>query len=178
MSSKASGPSLLATATVRADVTVVLKQRGVHPDDLHDLVQETLARALAVHSPPRDLAECMLLTRVIARNVAVDHVRRRIVRQRHHSSAAPEDQPARDDPFADPRDPIDRRRQLTLMMCDPERGGLSPRELAIVHAVSERVPQAEIAAELGVCHQTVRNELWRARRFFQATWCALESSGE
>jgi IS30 family transposase len=63
------------------------------------------------------------------------------------------------------------------MMGEVERGGLSPLALGIVHAVSEKVPQSEIAEELGVGHQTVRNELRRARQFFRGKWAALESPG-
>jgi len=168
----------LAAAAVRADIAAALKRRGVGADDVDDLVQETLARALAAHNPPRDLAQCALLTRVIARNVAVDYVRRRVVHRRYDSPAAPDDQPTEDGASLDTRDPVDGRRQLTLMKHEVERGRISRRALAIVHAVSECVPQTEIAAELGVCHQTVRNELWRARRFFQNKWRALEASNE
>jgi DNA-directed RNA polymerase specialized sigma24 family protein len=164
----------LASPTVRADILAVLRRRGIGPDDILDLVQETLARALAVRNPPRDLPECTRLTRVIARNVAATHVYRRALLRRHDSGAAPDDTPAPDDGFATTRDPIDRDRQLALMVREVTRGRLSPRAVAIVHAVSEDVPQTAIAEELGIGHGTVRNELCRARRSFQARWSALE----
>jgi DNA-directed RNA polymerase specialized sigma24 family protein len=165
--------ALLASPTLRAEIAAELRRRGIARDDLPDLVQETLTRALAVRNPPRDLAQCRLLTRVIARNVAIDHVRRKLIRRRYDSTASPDDQPASDLP--DARDPVDGRRQLSLMKCEAELGRLSGRALEIVHAVSERVPQTTIAAELGLGHQTVRNELHRARRLFKARWRALEA---
>jgi RNA polymerase sigma factor (sigma-70 family) len=166
----------LAAATVRTEITSELKRRGVGGDDLHDLVQETLARAFALHDRPRSLDQCTTLARVIARNVAVDHLRRAIVRSRYDSNADPDDQLDADELLMDARDPVDRCRQLALMKREADRGSLSRRALAIVLAVSESVAQTEIAAELGVCHQTVRNDLWRARKSFQAAWSALETS--
>ena len=151
-----------------------MRRRGVAGDDVHDLVQETLARALALPKPPRDATEWMPLAKAIARNVATDHFRRRASRQRYDLGpyANPDDRAARSDAGSGERDAIDLKRQIAMMREQLESGELSMRSFAIVQAVSEDVPQDEIAEELGLGHQTVRNELCRVRRWFGEKWCA------
>jgi RNA polymerase sigma factor (sigma-70 family) len=124
-----------------------------------DLVQTTLLRAHASGAVPERVEA---FTIKIARDAATDAAR--ATRIRGVVDAGPYeggDGPTLEECHApSDHDPIDVQSYLALI------GRLSPRSQQILLAVSERVPQGEIARELGVSPQAVRNDLHRARKTF------------
>ncbi len=160
----------LATPQIHTAIVSALRRRRVPPGEIGDLRQVVLAKALATQSPPATLEECEGLVRKIARDVAFDYFRRRSSRGKH--DAGPCDNP--DDHPAHPRDedPIDVQEQIASVRRDIEQGRISPRQVDILERVVDGLPQTQIAQELGLAHQTVRNELSAARKTARRSWAA------
>ena len=148
--------------TVRLAVVGVLRQAGRDAGEAGDLVQEVFLRLckdefrlLAQYDPAR-AAPATWLT-LIARSMAIDHLRRKQLR-RVPLEAAPESAFA-----VDPPEPAER------LAIPP--GLLSPRQELILAMLYERdMDPAEVAAALGIEVQTVRSmhhkALTKLRAFF------------
>ena len=157
--------SPLVSAGVRRSVLRALLAAGVLRSEIPDLLQETLARAVAL--PPRQRNACAWhrLVRGIARNVAREHLRRRGIKERYDVGPCGEpDQLGPLEQESNPQYQIHRRQELLgiLRVLGPE--GLEPTDAAIVQGIAEDVSQAEIARELGLKPQTVRNRLCLLRQ--------------
>ncbi len=84
-----------ASVEVRRAVDGVLRRYGVGID-ADDLAQDALFKALKVQPPPTSLGGCVALARKIAREVAIDHIRRKVARRRYDEGpcAEPDEQPS------------------------------------------------------------------------------------
>jgi RNA polymerase sigma factor (sigma-70 family) len=166
MSSSVPTSSQWASLELRHATARVLARMRVLPCDIDDLTQEALARALASGQLPTSLAECEAYVKKVAHDLAVDDTRRNSARRAWDVGLcdSPDDwcvenhghMPAIDQLLA--RECIDRVREAIA------QGELPARMLSIWLAVSEGVPQEEIADEHGIAHQTVRNDLHRLRQ--------------
>jgi RNA polymerase sigma-70 factor (ECF subfamily) len=147
---------------VRAAVGTVLRQAGRDASEIPDLVQDVFLRLckdeyrlLGQYDPAR--AAPMTWLTLVARSVALDHLRRRQI-ARVSLDDAPEAAVA-----VDPIEPVER------LKIPP--GLLSPRQELILALLYDRdMDPAEVAAALGIDPQTVRSmhhkALTRLRAFF------------
>ena len=155
----------LASAGLRRVVLAALLGSGVLPRDIQDLLQETLARAVALPERQRNRRTWRTLLRAIARNVARGHLRTRALRERY--DLGPCGEPDQSAPLSEESSPhyhIERRQELLDVLRLFGSDGLSRTDAAILEGVAEDIPQAEIARELGLKPQTVRNRLCLLRQ--------------
>jgi DNA-directed RNA polymerase specialized sigma24 family protein len=166
--------TIFADPEVRSAIVSALRWRHVPPNDIEDLTQEVLLRALSLDQPPPTLPECLGLVRKMATDLAVDRMRSLRIRGRFHAGLHenPDAHPASDTPMSDVPEAIDQRRQLDFADRAIDRRYITERQAAIMAAEASDVPQSEIARDLRVSFQTVRNELARGRRKMRESWAA------
>ncbi len=147
---------------LRVAVLRVFRAHAALRPEAHDLLQETVARLLTLPRPS-DGPSCVRLAVGIARNVAREQVSLLVCRRRYNVGlcADPDTTPASD---ADPLERSERLQALRHLALQFELGDLSGTDREILLAVAEDVSHADIAEELGLCTQTVRNRLCRMRR--------------
>lgn len=127
-------------------------------DDAYDLSQEAFLRAWLALPEWRPEAKFATWLFGIARNAAIDLLRRRGVVE----PVAPSDLPERPDMSSEPFARLDASQRLALL--ERALGALSPehREILLLREV-EDLAYDEIAAALGVSEGTVKSRLARAR---------------
>jgi RNA polymerase sigma factor (sigma-70 family) len=167
MSSYASN---LATPKIHAAIAQALRRLRIPPAEIGDLRQVVLAKALATKVQPATLEECEALVRKIARDAAFDWFRRRSTRGKYE--VGPCEDPDGHAEVREGDEPLEVREQIASVQRDLEQGRISQRQAAILERIAEGVPQTEIAQELGLAHQTVRNELSAARKTARSSWAA------
>ena len=159
-----SGPftNPLTLRLLRVAVLRVFRGHAVLRPEAHDLLQETVARLLTLPRP-HDGPSCVRLAVGIARNVAREQVSLHASRRRYNVGlcADPDAIPATE---ADPLELSERLQALDHVAVQFRVGDLSATDHAILLAVADDVSHAEIAEELGLRTQTVRNRLCRMRR--------------
>jgi DNA-directed RNA polymerase specialized sigma24 family protein len=151
-----------------------LRKRGLWGPDLEDHRQSVLERAYVAAEPPGTREECVYLVRKIAREMAIDILRKR--RRRSKVDVGPCGDPDERPPLdggRDGADAIDARRQLALIQRDIESGSITARQAAILTSAVDDVSQLEIAAQMKLAHSTVRNDLAAARRTARRSWAAF-----
>jgi hypothetical protein len=112
----------------------------------------------------------------MARNLFVDHVRRKGVRGKHDEGPTDEADAAP----AEERSPESRRdaeRQLEFVRREVEAGRVEPHVLEAMEAAASGEPQKELADKLGVSHQSFRNRVARTRARLRARWAAYIAAG-
>jgi DNA-directed RNA polymerase specialized sigma24 family protein len=166
----------LGTASVHSAIEAVLRRQGVAPPDVEDLRQVVLAQALETSTPPPDLDQCIGLVRKMARDVAIDHFRRRARRSKFDAGPYenPDDRAAVEAPG---EERLDVGRQIAWVQDRIEDGTISPRQAGMLASAADGVPGIAIAREWGLTDQTVRNELSRARKTARLSWAAFIGSG-
>ncbi len=164
--------AFLATPEVREAIGKALRRRSVRAVDAEDLTHDVIERALRTSQPPPTLQECVALVRKIATDLAIDKFK--IDRGRAKYDAGPyenpDDAPARAAQSGEERDPIDARRQLDVVRQQIESGNITARQASILARDAQDTPHAEIASQLQLAPQTVRNELGAARRTARQSW--------
>jgi DNA-directed RNA polymerase specialized sigma24 family protein len=170
---------LLVSPEVRSAITAALRQHYVRFDDLEDLTQQVLERALRLDEPPSTLPEWVALVRKMASRLAVDSQRQRHSRSRYNAGLYenPDDRPTSDAVGSDAPEAIDARRKLDFARRQVEEGVINARAVEMLEAEADDVPQAEIARRLNVPHHVVRNELSRVRRVLRESWSAFAGPG-
>lgn len=164
--------TLLAALLANYDDLVGYVQRrfgasGLARDVVHEACLQILARPAKPAYAPLGLLRRML------HNLAVDHCRRRDVRQSHELSCAPEDLPDVASEAADPARALDARREFAVLVRAIESLPERCREVFVLHKI-HGLPQAEVAALLHVSTQTIEKHL---RRGVQACCAQLSSAG-
>jgi DNA-directed RNA polymerase specialized sigma24 family protein len=162
----------LASPEVRDAIGKALRRRGVGTVDTEDLTQDVIERALRTSQPPPNLQECVALVRKIATDLAIDHSKLARGRAKYNAGPYenPDDVPALAPTPGQERDPIDAGRQLEVLNREIAAGNLTARQLSIVERNAEQASHAEIASQLQLAPQTVRNELGAARRVARQSW--------
>jgi RNA polymerase sigma factor (sigma-70 family) len=164
----------VASQEVHQAVVAMLRRRGVRGAELEDVTQDVLETVLESPTPPPSLEDCVALACKIARDIAIDRFRKRRSRAKYNAGLYenPDDRPAPDPVSSGERDPIDARKQIDCIRREIAAGRITRRQVAILAAEAEDVPQAETAARLNVAHQTVRNDLATARSTARASWAS------
>ena len=169
----------LVAPEVREAIGMVLRRRGVAAVDSEDLTQDVIERALRIARPPESQDECVLLVRKIARDLAIDKFKSARARAKYNAGSYenPDEAPARAPSAGEERDPIDAARQLDVVQHQIAIGNITARQATILASSALDTPHAEIAAELRLAPQTVRNELGAARRTARQSWAAFVATG-
>ena len=137
----------LVLPEVTGAIEKALRKRGLRGADLEDHRQSVLERAYVAAEPPGTREECVFLVRKIAREMAIDTLRK--ARRRSKVDAGPCDDPDERPPLdggSDGADVIDARRQLALIRREIELGTITARQAAISRApstmsLSSRLPR-------------------------------------
>jgi DNA-directed RNA polymerase specialized sigma24 family protein len=164
----------LVAPEVREAIGMVLRRRGVPAVDSEDLTQDVIERALRTARPPESQGECVLLVRKIAKDLAIDTFKSARARGKYNAGPYenPDEAPARAPSAGEQRDPIDAARQLDVVEEQIRVGNITARQASILASSALDMPHAEIASELKLAPQTVRNELGAARRTVRQSWAA------
>lgn len=129
------------------------RSRGFSPEDAEDLAQETLYRALKNQDDVRDTENPEGWLFAIARNVAIDQSRR--TAHRTTEPLAPELEPG-DDP-----EPINATCRCVLQVIDQ----LPEDQARLIRLVDlEETPQSIAAAQLDISRNTLKVQVFRARK--------------
>lgn len=166
--------AFLATPEVREAIGGVLRRRGVSAVDAEDMTHDVIERALRMARPPQSQDECLRVVRKIAHDIAIDAFKSRRGRAKYDAGPCenPDEAPAGGSVSAEGRDPIDAARQLAVVQHQVEIGNITERQAAMLERAAMDTPNAEIAAQMNLAPQTVRNELVAARRTARASWAA------
>jgi RNA polymerase sigma factor (sigma-70 family) len=168
--------ALIASPEVREAIQAVLKRRTVPGADLEDLTHDVIAKALVAPSTADTLEQCKALVTKVANDLAIDSWRR--TRRRSKVNVGlyenPDDRPGL---AAGASDTVLAREQIAFLQGQVDQGALTDRQAAILARHAEDVPHREIASELQIAQQTVRNELAAGRRVVRASWAAYAGLG-
>jgi DNA-directed RNA polymerase specialized sigma24 family protein len=164
--------AFLAAPEVREAIAMVLRRRGISAVDAEDLTHDVIVRALRMAGPPQSQDECLLAVKKIARDLAIDAFKVRRGRAKYDAGPHenPDDAPAAGSASAEGRHPIDVARQLAVVQREIESGNITARQAATLASDAMDTPHAEIASQMNLAPQTVRNELVAARRTARASW--------
>ena len=125
--------------------------RGVEPHDAEDIVQDALLKALAPRGGPAEPSKLRAWLFQVVRNAIIDHHRRK-----QPQLQVPEDLPEVPE--------IDDRPDLLLACLDPFLARLPDEDASILRlADAGDVPQAAIAARLGLGLSATKSRIQRAR---------------
>src|SRR5579859_2869154 len=152
-------------------VTCYGASNGVAKQDLSDFVAEVQTRAIEHvqdHEPPKDEAGWTGLLITIARNYLIDRARARETEDKFDDG--PCENPDEHAPIAasgsaswsgsgEERDPVDKQRQLAVLMEMFERGEMPELGREILAAVADGAKAPEIGRELGLPAKEVRKRL-------------------
>ena len=155
---------------VTAGMEAVLAHRHIDKADWDDLIQETRVRAWMGENHPDTIDGWRALCQKIIGDLIIDHIRKHDRRGCHDAgvtSFADDHPDGRTEGDGERRDPIDERRMLELFEEMVADGEVPSRSRQIVAMVAESVPQDEIAEQLGVSHQTVRNDYTKIKKAYR-----------
>jgi DNA-directed RNA polymerase specialized sigma24 family protein len=149
-----------------------LRAGGVAPADVPDVAQDVTLKLLVTRKAPADMPGCVALARHIAGETAID-VRRKHKR-RGRSDTGPtdgaDDHAAADTAADDADAALDRTRQLELIAEKRADGSLDAKAARMLELQAEGMSAPEIAREVGLAPQTVRNTLSAVKRELRAEW--------
>ncbi len=158
--------ALINHPDVVAAIQKVLRKRGVRPDDLDDGVSTVQTAVLGAKKlkHPTTVPGWTIVCRAFAKRIGTSHLRK-VTRRAKDDVGLIEDADEHGLPVRyGALDPIDMRRvfeELCLLEAD---GELPSDCVAILDATQADVPDAELAAELGVTVQSVRYQRMTLRR--------------
>jgi DNA-directed RNA polymerase specialized sigma24 family protein len=166
--------AFLATREVREAIGMVLRARGVNALDVEDLTHDVIERALRMAQPPQSQEDCVRVVRKIAKDMAIDAFKLRRGRAKYDVGPYenPDEAPAGGSATGEGLHPIDVARQLAVVQRQVEIGNITERQAAMLERAAMDTPHAEIASQMNLAPQTVRNELVAARRTARASWAA------
>jgi RNA polymerase sigma-70 factor (ECF subfamily) len=140
-------------------IRAAVRSAGVAPEETEDVVQEALARALVRWTEIRSEGALGAWLATVARNAAVDWIRRRR-REAEHVGAAPWDACGGAAGAADPRAP----ECVAPNLDAPQIPGVTADEIEILRMrYADRLTGPEIAARLGLSLEAAKKRLQRAR---------------
>lgn len=130
------------------------------------MVLKTL-EALVGKELPADLKEWAAFAGTIARNYAIDRLRKRKRREKD-GDAGLTDQEDMIEPLPndDWRDPVDAKKLVGILEEQFRNGEMPDQGEEILDATAADMSQGEIAEELGITKSAVRNRLMRMRQTF------------
>jgi DNA-directed RNA polymerase specialized sigma24 family protein len=153
-----------------------LLSRGVREQDLQDSIHDVYVKALASFQrspPPPDVERMMALCAKIARDLAVDRLRKADQRRRDLNGKCHPDRYVPLDYGYERRDPIDAGRQLEVLAQLFREGAMPAGGVDILEGVASRCSHAEIAQDLGITVDLVMWRLRTMRKVFRARMTKL-----
>jgi RNA polymerase sigma factor (sigma-70 family) len=155
---------------VRRRVRFVLRRNGIPPHELDDAAGDVTLltlESLVGKEPPADLKEWAALAGTIARNYAIDQIRKKKTRWKNGDAGLTDQEDSVEPlPNDDWRDPIDAKRLVGILEDQFRSGEMPEHGEEILEATAAGVGQKEIAEELGITESAVRNRLHRMRQTF------------
>jgi DNA-directed RNA polymerase specialized sigma24 family protein len=153
-------------------IACTLRKRGVRKDDVPDGVAEVQARSLESTrngEAPTDTSGWAKLCTTIATCFAVDEGRKKAASAKLDAGlcGTPDDHGPLA-PSGEPRDPVDARRQMAVL-----ETLASAEQLRILASIAAGMTHKEIAEDLGISEQAVRDRLVRLRARFRMRLAAL-----
>lgn len=148
----------------------VLRRNGIPPHELDDAVGDItllILESLVGKEPPADLDEWAALAGTIARNYAIDRVRKKKTREKYGDAGLTDQEDSIEPlPNDDWRDPVDARRLVGILEGQFRSGEMPEHGEEILEATAADMTQKEIAEELGITESAVRNRMHRMRQTF------------
>jgi len=168
---------LVARPEVVRYVRAMLARYGIPPQDMPDAIADVQAdsiEAARAQRMPATLEQWKALAAKIAVCWAVDRLRDAEVRDKYDAGLC-DDADAYLLPtlYWEHRDPVDTKRYLAILKDLFDSGQMPEHGAEILWGEAEQVPHKEIAAEIGVTRNVVRNRLFRMRATFRAKLGAL-----
>jgi DNA-directed RNA polymerase specialized sigma24 family protein len=157
---------------VQRAIAACLRAGGVAPRDVADVAQDVTLELLVARVVPADMPGCLALARDIAAKRAIDVLRKHKRRGRYDTGATDgaDDHAAGDDAAGDADAALDRARQLALIDEKRADGTLGDKAARMLQLDAEGLSAPEIARDLGLAPQTVRNTLSAVKRDLRAEW--------
>jgi hypothetical protein len=151
-------------------ITGVLVKHGYRNGEVEDAVCEVRVRvieALEDRKAPTTIGQWKALGAKVAADYAVDEHRKSKVREKYDVGLceAPDDH-APFLPSGVPRDPVDAKRQLAVLMGMFEKGEMPELGKEILEGVADGMKVPAIGRELGLPAKEVRSRLGKMRRLF------------
>jgi RNA polymerase sigma factor (sigma-70 family) len=151
-------------------VRYVLKRNGIPVQELDDAVGDLVLKtleSLVGKEPPADLKEWAALAGTIARNYAIDRVRKWKTREKCGDAGLTDEEDSIEPlPNDDWRDPVDAKRLVGILEEQFRAGEMPEQGEEILEATAADMSHEEIAEELGITKSAVRNRLMRMRQTF------------
>jgi RNA polymerase sigma factor (sigma-70 family) len=162
---------------VAKGVCGVLVAYGYTPNDLQDGLQDVYLKALRAFrriKPPTDLPGMRALCRKMARDMAIDRLRKAARRERDFVGLCEDpDEFTPLDYGAEQRDPVDAARQLEVLAQLFREGGMPEAGVDILEGIASRCTMQEVAEELGITMWAVKGRLDTMRDSFRARMARL-----
>jgi DNA-directed RNA polymerase specialized sigma24 family protein len=168
---------LVARPEVVRYVRAMLARYGIPPQDMADAIADVQAdsiEAARAQRMPATLEQWKALAAKIAVCWAVDRLREAEVRDKYDAGPCDDaDAYLRPTLYWEHRDPVDTKKYLAVLKDLFDSGQMPEHGAEILWGEAEEIPHEEIAAELGVTRNVVRNRLFRMRARFRAKLGAL-----
>lgn len=161
---------------VTGSIHHALLANGFRKQDLQDGVQEVYLKALRLFqrsAPPPDLERMKALCAKIARDHAIDLLRKADKRRRDFVGRCDPDEYTPLEYGAEQRDPVDAGRQLEVLAQLFREGRMPEDGVDILEGVASRCAHQEIANDLGITDQAVKGRLGTMRSVFRARMARL-----
>jgi RNA polymerase sigma factor (sigma-70 family) len=168
--------ALLTHPDNRRVIEGTLLAQGTRRQDLQDAVQDVYVKALTSfqRSPaPPDLERMKAFCALIARNHAIDELRKADFRKRDLVGTCDADQYTPLEYGAAQRDPVDAGRQLEVLAQLFREGRMPEDGVDILEGVASRCTQEEIAQDLGITVDAVDRRLRTMRKAFRQRMAKL-----
>jgi DNA-directed RNA polymerase specialized sigma24 family protein len=178
-SARASKPTIdpghaehVTSPDVQRAIASQLQACGVAPKNVPDAAQDVTLELLVKRNPPADMAGCLALARHIARQRAIDHLRKNKRRGKYDVGLTdtPDDHTAADHASPELTDPLDRKKQLELIEEKRADGSISEKAARILELDAQGLSAVEVGKEVNLAPQTVRNTLSAVKRELRVAW--------
>jgi DNA-directed RNA polymerase specialized sigma24 family protein len=145
---------------------------GIAPKNIEDVAQDVTLQLLVLRKPPSDLAGCLATALVATKNEALDHRRKTKRRAKYNvgPTDTPDDHVAAEHASPDAADALDRKKQLELIEEKRADGSLSEKAARMLELDAQGMNAVEIAKEVHLAPQTVRNTLSAVKRELRLEW--------
>ena len=167
---------LLTQPDVTAAIRASLLSRGWRKQDLQDGIHDVYLKALTSFQrspPPPDVERMMALCAEIARNHAIDELRKAHNRKRDLLEKVDRDEYAVVEHGVVLRDPVDAGRQLEVLVQLFREGRMPEHGVDILEGVASKCTYEELGEQLGITADAVERRMRTMRKAFRLRMARL-----